>query len=311
MKRNLKLEKRLSARRIILTSFLVDVLDVFLNFFVAILSGSVVMLTQVLEGLADLSASGFLLIGLSRSLRKEDKTHPFGYGREIYFWTLLSALVMFGITSTLSFYFGYKRFMQPMQLHDINLAILVLLLTFFTNGYAFMLSYRRLIRDRSFLSIVRIFFRSSLVETKTTFTLDLMGTIASFFGLIALLIYAITGDARFDGLGAMVIGVSLAVFSIFLVLGIKDMLVGRSASEETEQKIKDAVLNVEKVKGLSDLKTLHLGSEKLLVSLDVEIKRVLKKRELERIIGEIELKIKKVVPSAKYVFVELGNRNLK
>jgi len=305
MEKNLKLEKRLSSRRIILTSFLVDILDVFLNFFVAILSGSVVMLTQVLEGLADLSASGFLLIGLSRSLRKEDKTHPFGYGREIYFWTLLSALVMFGITSTLSFYFGYKRFMQPMQLHDINLALLVLLLTFFTNGYAFLLSYRRLIKDRSFLSILRIFFRSSLVETKTTFTLDLMGTMASFFGLVALLIYAITGDGRFDGLGAMIIGVNLAVFSVFLVLGIKDMLVGRSASVETENKIKDAVLNIEKVKGLSDLKTLHLGSEKLLVSLDVDIKGGLRRRELERIIGEIELKIKKVVPSAKYVFVEL------
>lgn len=305
MEKSSKLEKRLSARRIILTSFLVDVLDIVLNFFVAILSGSVVMVTQVLEGLADLSASGFLLIGLNRSLRKEDKTHPFGYGREIYFWTLLSALVMFGVTSTFSFYLGYKRFVAPMQLHDTNLAIFVLFLTFFTNGYAFFLSYKRLVRDRSFSGIIRIFFRSSLVETKTTFTLDLMGTVASFFGLVALLIYALSGDARFDGLGAMVIGVSLAAFSIFLVLGIKDMLVGRSASSETEQKIKDVVLAVKKVKGLSDLKTLHLGSEKLLVSLDVEIKGVLKKRELERIIGEIELKIKKVVPSAKYVFVEL------
>ncbi len=132
-----------------------------------------------------------------------------------------------------------------------------------------------------------------------------MGTMASFFGLVALLIYAITGDGRFDGLGAMIIGVNLAVFSVFLVLGIKDMLVGRSASVETENKIKDAVLNIEKVKGLSDLKTLHLGSEKLLVSLDVDIKGGLRRRELERIIGEIELKIKKVVPSAKYVFVEL------
>lgn len=305
MEKEQRLEKRLSARKIILTSFIVDLLDVVLNFFVAILSGSVVMVTQMLEGLADLSASGFLLIGLSRSLRKEDKTHPFGYGREIYFWTLLSALIMFGITSTLSFYFGYKRFIEPMPLRDINLALFVLFLTFFTNAYAFFLSFRRLVRDRSFLSIFAIFFRSSLVETKTTFTLDLMGTLASFFGLIALLVYKITGDGRFDGLGAMVIAVNLAIFSIFLVLGIKDMLVGRSASGETEGKIKEAVLNVKKVESLSGLKTLHLGSEKLLVSLDIETKGGLRKRELERIIGEIELKIKKVVPSAKYVFVEL------
>lgn len=305
MERNQKIEKRLTARRIILTSFFVDVLDVVLNFFVAILSGSVIMVTQVLEGLADLSASGFLLIGLSRSMRKEDKTHPFGYGREIYFWTLLSALIMFGITSTLSFYLGFRRFVEPIQLHDINLALFVLLLTLGTNAYAFLLSYKRLLRNRSFGSIVKIFFRSSLVETKTTFTLDLMGSLASFFGLTALLIYAVTGDGRFDGIGAMVIGVNLAVLSIFLVLGIKDMLIGRSASEETENKIKEVALSVKNVDKVSDLKTLHLGSEKLLVSLDVDIKGGLRKKELERIIGEIELKIKEVVPSAKYVFVEL------
>lgn len=305
MEKSLRLEKKLTARRIILTSFFVDFLDVFLSFIVAILSGSVVMLTQMLEGLADLSASGLLLIGLTRSLRKEDKTHPFGYGREIYFWTLLSALLMFGITSTLSFYFGYKRFLEPQLLHDINLALFILLLTFFTNAYAFTLSLLRLLRNRSLLSIFSIFFKSSLVETKTTFTLDLMGTLASFFGLIALLIYKITGDGRYDGIGAMAIAVTLAIFSIFLVLGIKDLLVGRSASEETEKKIKDAVRSVKNVDGLSDLKTLHLGSEKLLVSLDVDIKGGLKRREVERIVGEIEFKIKKLLPSAKYVFVEL------
>lgn len=305
MSKSLRLEKKLTARRIILTSFFVDFLDVFLSFIVAVLSGSVVMLTQMLEGLADLSASGLLLIGLTRSLRKEDKTHPFGYGREIYFWTLMSALLMFGITSTLSFYFGYKRFLEPQILHDINLALFVLLLTFFTNAYAFTLSLLRLLRNRSLLSIFSIFFKSSLVETKTTFTLDLMGTLASFFGLIALVIYKITGDGRYDGLGAMAIAVTLAIFSIFLVLGIKDLLVGRSASEETEKKIKDAVRSVKNVEGLSDLKTLHLGSERLLVSLDVDIKNGLKRREVERIVGEIELKIKKLLPSAKYVFVEL------
>ncbi len=305
MEKKLKTEKRLSARRIILTSFLVDILDIFVSFFVAILSGSVVMVTQVLEGIADLTASGFLLIGLSRSMRKEDKTHPFGYGREIYFWTLLSALIMFGITSTLSFYLGYRRFVEPVALHDTNLALFVLFVTLLTNGYAFWLSLKRLLRNRNLESIVKIFYRSSLVETKTTFTLDLMGSLASFLGFIALVVYAITGDGRFDGLGAMVIGVTLAILSIFLVLGIKDMLVGRSASEETENKIKEVALGVRNVDKVSDLKTLHLGSEKLLVSLDVDIKGGLRKKELERIIGEVELKIKKIVPSAKYVFVEL------
>ena len=106
-------EKKVSAKKVIITSFLVDFLDIFLSFIVAIHSGSVVMLTQVLEGVSDLSSSGLLLIGLKKSGRKADRTHPFGYGREIYFWTLLAALIMFGFTSTISIYFGWKRVITP------------------------------------------------------------------------------------------------------------------------------------------------------------------------------------------------------
>src|SRR5665213_2816533 len=99
-----KKEDKVSAKKVLLTSFEVDFLDVALSLIAVILSVSVVMLTQVLEGVTDLTSSGFLLIGLYRSKQKEDRAHPFGYGREIYVWTLLSCLIMFGITATLSFY---------------------------------------------------------------------------------------------------------------------------------------------------------------------------------------------------------------
>ena len=226
-------QKKISSKRVIVTSFLVDFLDVVLSLTVAILSGSIIMLTQVLEGVADLVSSGFLLIGFYRSVQKENKSHPFGYGTEIYFWSLLSALLMFGLTSTLSFYFGWQRFFNPEPLKDINLALIVLIITFFTNAYAFFLSFFKLLRKRPWKHIIRIFYLSSLVETKTTFILDLMGTAASLLGVIALGIYIFTGDGRFDGLGAMIIGIFLAICSFFLVLGIRDLLIGKSASENT------------------------------------------------------------------------------
>lgn len=298
-------DKKLSAKKIILTSLLVDLLDVVLSLGVAILSGSVVMLTQVLEGVSDLTSSALLLIGLKRSTQREDRSHPFGYGREIYFWTLLAALVMFCITSTFSFYFGYKRFINPEPIHSIGLTLLILFITLFTNGYAFILSYRRLLKNRNFRAILRIFYRSSLVETKTTFILDLMGTLASFLGLVALGIYAVSKDARFDGLGAMIIGVILAILSVFLVLGIKDMLIGRSASVETEEKIRIAALSLDEVNRVTNLKTLYMGPEKILVSLDLNMEKKLTTRELEKLIDKIEEKVRGVVPSVKYVMVEL------
>ena len=302
---DLRAEQKITAKKVIITSFLVDVLDVVLNFSIAILSGSVIMITQVLEGFSDLVASGFLLVGLKRSMHKEDKTHPFGYGREIYFWSLLSAIIMFGLTSTVSFYLGWERFFHPQPVKDMSVALGILILTFFTNGYAFFLSCRRLLRKRPLKHILRIFYNSSLVETKTTFTLDLMGTSASLFGAIALGIYVLTGDIKYDGLGAMVIGVTLAIFALFLVSGIRDLLVGRRASEETEKKIIEAALSVKEVEQILDLKTLHLGSERLLVDLDVHMEAKLGTKELEKLIEEIKEKIAEKVPSAKYIQVEL------
>lgn len=307
--KDLRLEKKITARRVIATSFVVDLLDIILSSGVAILSGSVIMVTQVLEAIADLTASGFLLIGLRRSMRKEDKTHPFGYGREIYFWTLLSALLMFGLTSTLSFYFGWKRFISPEEIHNVNLALLVLIITFFTNFYAFFLSFRRLLRRRPVKHIIQIFYRSSLVETKTTFILDLMGTSASFLGVIALGIYVLSGDLRFDGIGAMAIGISLGFASVFLLLGIRDLLIGKSASEETEKKIIDAALEIEEVKGVLDLKTLHVGPDRLLVNLEVYMKQRLSTHELEKLIDKVKESIQKEVPSVKYLQVELETPN--
>lgn len=299
---------RISANRVIITSFLVDALDVLLSLVVAVLSGSVVMISQVLEGLADLASSGFLIVGLSRSSRNADKTHPFGYGREIYFWTLVSALLMFGITASLSFYLGLQRFQHPKPIQSIGLAFGVLGITLLTNGYAFFISLRRLLKDRKILRVVEIFYRSSLVETKTTFILDLMGSLASLLGILALLVYALTGDYRFDGLGAMVIGIVLAIFSYFLILGIRDLMVGKSASLETEERIKEATKKIKEVSDVLDLKTMHIGSEKLLVNMEVNLESGITTREIERIIDKIKARVEKEVPSVKHIQVELETR---
>lgn len=299
------LDKKLTAKRVIVTSFLVDVLDIILNLTVVVITGSVVMFTELLEGIADLTASGLLLVGLRRSMHKEDKHHPFGYGKEIYIWTLLAGLIMFGITAMLSIYFGWQRFRYPQEIHSPLLAVAVLAITLSTNLYAFYLSLSRLLRKRSFKSIIKIFYRSSLVETKTTFILDLMGTSAATLGLVALSTYLITGDGRFDGIGAMVIGGTLGLFSILLLMGIGDLIVGRSASAETELKIRRAALSIDEVNNIIDLKTMYIGTEKLLVNLDVNMSDELNTDQIEKLIDKIKDRIREIVPTAKYIQIEL------
>lgn len=303
-----KTEQKVSLKRIVFTSFLIDIVDLVSSMIIAWLSGSVIMFTQALEGMTDLASSAFLVVGLQRANRKEDRTHPFGYGREIYFWALISALIMLGSTATLSIYFGYQRFIHPEKIHDIIFAFIILAVTIGTNGYGFLLSYRRLSRQRPFHQILAIFYRSSLVEVKTTFILDLMGTVASIVGILALLVYTLTGDSRYDGVGAMIIGFALIIFGYFLILGIKDLLIGRSASSAIEEDIKKAALKVPEVDSILGIKTVHMGSERLLVDLDVHMKSNLKTRELEVLMDEIKAEVRKVVPTVKYIQVELETR---
>lgn len=297
--------RNISTERVIITSFLVDLTDVLTSFVVAFLSGSVVMVAQVLEGVADLTASGFLLIGLIRSKKPSDKNHPFGYGLEIYFWTMLSAVLILGLTSTLSFYFGWQRFIKPVLISNIYLAFIILGLTAVTNGYALSLSTKRLLRGRSIFQIGKIFIRSSLVEIKTSFVLDLMGTLASIFGFLSLIFYQVTGNLIFDGLGAMIIGLLLAIFGVVLVISMRDLIIGRSASAETEDKIRQATLTQPEVKKVLDLKTLHIGSEKLLVNAEVNLKSDLTTKDIEEITDRIKEDIKREVPQVKHIQVEI------
>lgn len=295
----------ISSKKVILTSFTVDFIDVILSLAVAIITGSIIMLSELLEAVADLTASAFLIIGLNRAQKTPDKSHPFGYGRELYFWTLISALLMFGFTATFSFYLGWQRFINPQPIHNINFAFVVLAVALFSNGYSFSLSLRRLLRKRNFNQIGPVFFRSSLVETKTTFILDLMGTTAAFLGLIALYIYRISGDLRYDGLGAMVIGVVLAILSYFLILSIRDLVVGKSASRAVEEQIRKTTFSIPEVKEVMDLKTMHIGSEKLLVNIEVNLEDNLTTNEIEKLIDKIKDRIQKEIPQVKHIQVEL------
>lgn len=297
--------KRVTSQKVVFISFAVDILDVLLNTVVAILSGSVVMLTQAMEGVSDLAASGLLFFGLKRSQKDPDKSHPFGYGRELYFWTLISVLITVGITATMSIVLGWNRFLHPQPVHDIQLAFIVLAITVVTNGYALFLSIQRLLRSRSFIQIIRIFTHSSLIETKMTLVLDLMGTVASILGIGALGIYTITGDLRYDGLGSIAIGLVLVCLSYVLIKAVKDLLVGKTASAEVEAKIRLHSLSIPQVKRVLGIKTMHIGSERLLVNLDVQLDSSLTTKEIEKLIDQIKDKIRSEIPSVKHIQVEL------
>lgn len=297
--------KKASTHHAILASFIVDFSDVILNVTVAIISGSAVMLSQALQGGADLLTSGSLLIGLKRSKRKANRDYPFGFGRELFFWTLIAAVMMLTVTATFSFLNGWQQLRNPQPITNFNFALIVLAIGIFTNGYALHLSAERLKLQDPTRSAWKNFLYTDLVEIKATFILDLMGLSAGIFGFFALLIYAATGDARFDGLGAMIIGLTIAGFAIFLVNEVKELLVGRSALPEVEESIKSAALKIKGIEDVLDLRTMYIGSERLLVNIEVKMAKHLSTNALEQLIDNVKAQVKKEVPSVHHIQVEL------
>jgi divalent metal cation (Fe/Co/Zn/Cd) transporter len=132
-----------------------------------------------------------------------------------------------------------------------------------------------------------------------------MGASASLLGLIALSIYAITGEQRLDGLGAMAIGITLAILSLALLKGIGDLIVGQSASAETESRIREAVLANPDVREVVDLKTMHIGPDKLLVLLDVHLQDELRSPDIAKLNEQLKHRIRKLVPTARHIQIEL------
>lgn len=298
---------KLSDIRVVATSALVSVSDVVLNLLVALFTGSTVMLSQALQGLSDLVTGGLLFLGVKRSRRKADAQFQFGYGREIFFWVLIASIIMFAGTGAMSLYFGYQQVRYPSELENIWLAGAMLLFGLTTNGYAFSLSLQRLRQhgDGKEEPWWRHLVHSSLIETKATFAIDFLGTSAAVFGMVAIAAYVVTGYAQFDGVGSMLIGLTMMTAAVLLMKDIRDLIVGRGVDEATVQSITDATIAVKGVNAVLDLKTMFVGSSKLFVVVEVHLRDTFTTDEIERIIDDIKRRVRKEVPIVRYIQVEV------
>jgi cation diffusion facilitator family transporter len=297
---------KISSKRAILTSFLVDLGGIALNVTAMIITGSVVLLAEALEGGSDLVASGLLFVGLRISNRRANKEHPFGFGKALFSWTLLSAFVMLAFGAGLSFYFGLRRFLEPEDISHIGLGYGALCISIVTNGYGVSVSARRLLEGRPLKEFKHVLINSTHVETKNTFILDVTGASAAAMGLIALILYQATGYKGFDGLGGMLMGVIIAVSSIALMWGVKGYLAGKSASPEIERQIRDASMEFKEVKNVRELATMYIGSQNLLLHLDIEVGGSTAAKELGELVEALKKRIAEKVPIVSSIQIEVA-----
>ena len=279
----------LSTKRVLLTSLFVDVFDLVMNAAVAAVTGSAIMLVEALEGFAGLSSVGLLLFANKRSNARATKLHPFGYGREISYWSTIAAFVIVASVGAVAVHAGYQKILadDPAAVRHSWLAFAALVIALGTNGYSFWTSLKKLLDGQPLESIAKVFLTAPMVAPKTTVVLDAMGSAVALVGLFFMTLYSLSGLARFDGVGALAMGVGLLLSAVALLLSVRSLVMNQGAPRELERKIRDAAREVPEVKHVIGMHTTMVGSDKLLANIDVHLKDGLNTDQVENVVERV------------------------
>lgn len=275
------------------------------KFGAAAYTGSSAMLSEAVHSLVDTGNQGLLLLGIKRSRRPADDSHPFGYGLELYFWAFVVAILIFGLGSGISFYEGITKLVNPHPVTSFTVNYIVLGLAMVFEAVAWRIAYREFNRVRGRAGFVEAVRRS---KDPTVFTVlfedtaAMLGLIAAFAGVLATHLWQIHWA---DATASLVIGAILAITAAGLAYETKSLLTGEAASRATVDTIRQTAREAPGVLDVNEVKTIHLGPNDILLNLSLELRPDVSIAEAEDTVGDLELKIRRRFPAIKQIMIEV------
>ena len=274
------------------------------KFIASAYTGSSAMFSEAIHSIVDTGNQILLLYGIKRSERPADKTHPFGYGMEIYFWSFVVAILLFGLGAGVSVYEGISKIQNPHPLQNQLVNYIVIGFALFFEGIAFLIAYRELGRIKEPKSLIKT-IRAS--KDPTIFVV-LFEDFAAVIGLVVAGLGIYLGEVfnlpTLDGVASIIIGVILAVTASCLAFEIKGLLTGEAASEEIIAGIKSIIKDDPGVLYINEILTMHLGPTDILLNISLDFKGAMSSGNVEETISALETKIKNKFPEIKRVFIE-------
>ena len=273
---------------------------------VGALSGSSGMLAEGAHSVADTLNQVFLLAALKRSKKPADAQHPFGYGMERYFWSLLAAVGIFVLGAGFSFYEGIHALLHPAPVEELPLAFGVLALSFLFEGSSWLkavLQLRREAREQQKGAV------EHLVETpdptvKTVAFEDTAAMIGLLLAAGGLALHAVTGSAAWDAVASIAIGVLLIVVAVSLGMQSKANLIGQSLPEEARDKVRRTIDSSPGVDRTLELLTMRLGPDDVLVAARVDVEDQQTGGDLELLADEVARRVSEAHPEVRHVFLD-------
>jgi cation diffusion facilitator family transporter len=292
----------------VIAAFLANLAIAVAKFVAALITGSAAMFSEGVHSLADTGNQGMLLYGMRAAVLPPDTAHPFGRGKESYFWSFMVAVMLFAGGAVLAVRHGIDALREPHQLTSLIPNLIVLSVAAVIEAFSFAFAFREFDRfreSRSLWRAVRDAKDASLVVVLLEDSAALAGLLVALAGVG---LVALTGDALYDGLASVMIGIILGVVALLLARETKALLIGEAASRADRALIRARLLALPEVQAVGSLLTMQLGPNDVLVNVDVDLVDDLSLEEVEGVISRAESLVKEAVPSARNVSIELRGR---
>ena len=273
------------------------------KFVAAAITGSSAMLTEGVHSVVDCTNQLLLMWGRRAAKRPPDKKHPFGYGRELYFWSFVVAVLVFALGAGVSIYEGIVHIMNPEPAVSPVIAYAVLLIAFLLEGWSTVEAFGDFRRSKGELSWFQAIRRSKdppgfivLLENGAA----MAGIIAAAVGLA---LSQLTGDPFYDGAASVVIGLILAVTSCLLAYESKALLIGEAANPELVAALHDMVQGKKGVTAVGQVLTIHAAPDQITAMLSVDFDDDITARDVEALVWGIEVEAAKRFPMVKRLYL--------
>lgn len=292
------------SKKVIYAALVGNALIALTKFIAAAITGSAAMMAEGVHSVVDTGNQVLLLLGLSRANRPADEQHPFGYGKEIYFWSFVVAILLFSLGSGISIYEGVHRLLKPEPLNYVYVNYVVLAFALIFEGAAFSFALREFNRSRGSMGVIEAVKRGKDPNLFVVLFEDSAAMLGLLVAALGVFLGHMTGNPVFDGGASIVIGVILAVTAIWLAIETKGLLIGEGARRAVVQGIRKRVAASPIAAGVNEVLTLHMGPDYVLANISIVFRRDASAEEIQREIAVLDAQIKSEFDEVKRVFIE-------
>ncbi|OGX86399.1 cation diffusion facilitator family transporter [Hymenobacter glacialis] len=274
------------------------------KFVAAFFTGSAAMMSEGIHSLVDSGNGMLILLGMSRSTRPADAKHPFGYSKEIYFWTVIVAVLIFAVGGGMSLYKGYQYLKTPAPLTDPTWNYWVLGLAIIFEGVACTLAYREFRKTQGDYGFWQALRRSKDPAVFAILLEDLAALVGLAIALAGIYFGHLLNNLYFDGGASMLIGLLLVGMAVFMLNEAKGLLVGEGADESVLRDLETLARQDAAVEQLRTPLTMFLGPSDAVLALDISFRDQLTAVEVEEAVERLQTAIKAKYPVFQRIFIE-------